>query len=100
MSLRFALALQDITQGLLSSRIWLLLAWQDIRLRYRRSILGPFWITISMAISIYSMGFLYGNLFKMDLQQYFPFLATGLLTWTFINTVISDSTNVLIDASG
>lgn len=96
---RLKLAINDIVEGLLSWRIWLILAWQDIRLRYRRSQLGPFWLTISMAVTIYSMGFLYGHLFKMDLQTYFPFLASGLLVWTMIINIVNDSTNSLIEAT-
>ncbi len=84
-------ALQDLTEGLSYWRIWFLLGWQDLRLRYRRSVLGPFWITISMAIMIYSMGFLYAKLFKVDLTTYYPYLGGGLITWNLISTVIIDS---------
>lgn len=98
MNKKFSLALQDICVGLKHWRIWFLLSWQDIRLRYRRSQIGPFWLTISMAITIYSMGFLYGHLFKMDLNYYFPFLASGLLAWTLLSVTINDSTIALVDA--
>lgn len=94
------LALQDIYEGISHWRIWLLLSWQDIRLRYRRSQIGPFWLTISMAVTIYSMGFLYGHLFKMDLVYYFPFLASGLLTWALISVMLNESTNSLVEAGG
>lgn len=97
MNKRLKLALNDIIAGILAWRIWLLLSWQDIRLRYRRSQIGPFWITISMAITIYSMGFLYGKLFKMDLAYYFPFLATGLLTWNLLLNIVNDSTISLFE---
>lgn len=100
MNNKFKLALRDIYSGISTWRTWLLLGWQDIRLRYRRSQLGPFWITISMAITTYSMGFLYGHLFKMDLQNYFPFLAAGLLVWALISTVINESTGAFIEAAG
>lgn len=100
MLLRYKLAIKDLLEGVKAWRIWGLLAWQDIRLRYRRSQLGPFWITLSMAVTIYSMGFLYGHLFKMNLQYYFPYLASGMLTWALISTTINDSTNAFIDASG
>lgn len=90
------LALQDIREGLSSWRIWTLLSWQDIRLRYRRSQLGPFWLTISMAITIYMMGFLYGHLFHLAIRNYFPFLAAGMLVWNFISFIIIDSTNAFI----
>lgn len=97
---KLKLAINDLIAGLLSWRIWLLLGWQDIRLRYRRSQLGPFWLTISMAITTYSMGFLYGHLFKMDLKNYFPFLACGLLTWTMIANIVNESTGVFVEATG
>lgn len=94
------LALQDIFQGVTSWRIWLLLSWQDIKLRYRRSQLGPFWITISMAITIYTIGYLYGHLFKMELTHYFPFLASGMLIWAMISSIINESTFSFIEGEG
>lgn len=94
------LALLDIFQGITNWRIWLLLSWQDIKLRYRRSQLGPFWITISMAITIYTMGFLYGHLFKNNLTVYFPHLAAGMLIWALISTIINESTVSFIEGEG
>lgn len=94
------LAWLDLTEGLKKWRIWLMLGLQDIKLRYRRSVLGPFWITISMAITVYSMGFLYGRLFRADLQYYYPFLVAGMLTWTFIASAITELTDTFIVADG
>lgn len=93
----YNLALKDIVKGFSSWRVWLLLSWQDIKLRYRRSQLGPFWITISMAVTIYTMAFLYGELLKMNLSTYFPFLAAGMLVWTMISTIINESTASFIE---
>ncbi len=98
MPTRFQLALKDIFDGLKNWPIWILLSWQDIRLRYRRSQLGPFWITISMAITIYTMGFLYGHLFRTPIQNYFPFLAAGMLAWNLISLLIIEETNAFIEA--
>lgn len=91
-------AMQELAGIITGWRIWLILAWDDIRLRYRRSSLGPFWITISMAIKIYFMGFLYGHLFKVDVAQYFPFLASGIITWTTAATIINESSNVFVES--
>lgn len=92
------LALRDMKEGLLHWRIWLLLSWQDIRLRYRRSQLGPFWLTISMAITTFSMGILYGHLFKLEIKRYFPHLVAGMITWQLVALLIVDSTSTFIDA--
>lgn len=96
----FYLAYKDIKDGLKKWHIWLLLGWQDIQLRYRRSTLGPLWITLSMAITIYSMGLLYGKLFHMELRDYYPFLAAGMVTWSLISTLIIEGTNTFIEAEG
>lgn len=96
--MRISKALEDLFQGIFQWRIWLLLGWQDIKLRYRRSYLGPLWITVSMIVTIFSMGFLYGHLFKMNLNVYFPHLAAGLLTWTLIASLITESTLAFIES--
>lgn len=75
-----------------------MLGIQDIKLRYRRSSIGPFWITINMAITIYSMGFLYGHLFKVQLKHYFPFLTSGIICWTFLSTIILESSHAFIES--
>ncbi len=93
-------ASQEIIDSLIAWRVWLTLGYVDIQIQYRRSVLGPFWITISMGVMIYTMGFLYGNLFKMDMYTYFPFLATGFLTWNLISVMIIESTNSFVEASG
>lgn len=81
------LSIQDLKAGIESWRIWTLLGWHDIRLRYRRSVLGPFWITISMAVMIYTLGTVYAYLFKMDISSYFPHLACGMIIWNFFSTL-------------
>jgi lipopolysaccharide transport system permease protein len=92
------LARKDVMQALKDWRIWLMLSYQDIKLRYRRSVLGPFWITLSMAITVYSMGYLYGHLFRIELEQYYPFLVAGMLSWSLISTVILDMIDGLINS--
>lgn len=84
------LALKDLFDGIKQWPIWFMLAYQDIKIRYRRSTLGPFWITMSMAITSYSMGFLYSHLFHTDMQNYFPFLVSGMLAWGLISGTIND----------
>ena len=83
-------AWRDIKDGLFKWRIWLMLAYQDIKLRYRRSVLGPFWLTISMAITVYSMGYLYSHLFHIPLSNYYPFLVSGMLSWSLISTIVME----------
>lgn len=78
--------------------IWHMLGMQDIKLRYRCSALGPFWITLHMAITVYTMSFLYGHLFKLPIDQYFPYLTAGLIGWSFISTLLLEGSASLVEA--
>lgn len=81
----------EIFDGFRAWRVWTILGWDDIRQRYRRSILGPFWITLSMGVFILVLGVIYGRLFHMDLTTYMPYLSAGYILWGFISAVTSDS---------
>ena len=93
-----ATAYADLKSSLSLWRIWTKLALQEIKLRYRRSSLGPFWITLSMLITICCMGFLYSYLFRVDLREYFPYLASGIISWGLVSSLINESPNCLIDS--
>jgi lipopolysaccharide transport system permease protein len=94
------LALTDLVEGLKKWPVWFMLAYQDIKLRYRRSVLGPFWITLSMAITVYTMGYLYSHLFHSNIHSYFPFLAAGMLSWALISSAITDLTEGFMISEG
>ena len=57
------------------------LAWHDIVSRYRGSMLGPFWITLSMGLMVAGIGFLYANLFKVPVNEFIPYVALGIVFW-------------------
>lgn len=94
--LRLARARADLGEGLCRWELWGALGWHDIRQRYRRSIIGPFWITISMGIMVGALGFVYAELFGQDITSYLPFLALGLIIWGFISSPILDGCNIFI----
>ena len=77
-----------------------MLGWQDVRQRYRRSALGPFWLTISMAIMIGTMGIVFGQIFKAPLTEFLPFLSVGTILWSFISSIVSEGCTGFIAAEG
>lgn len=95
---RNARAWRDLAQGLASWRIWSLLALNDIRQRYRRSRFGQFWITISMAIFVTAIGFVYSTLFRTPLAEFVPFLAANYVVWFLISGIVTESTTAFIQA--
>src|SRR5580658_954420 len=85
-----ALAVRDVADGLRLWRLAVRLAWLDIKLRYRGSMLGPFWLTLSTAVMIGALGVLYAALFHIDVPDYLPFLALSQVLWAFLATLIAD----------
>jgi ABC-2 type transport system permease protein/lipopolysaccharide transport system permease protein len=91
---RLRLALGDIAGGISFWQLWGKLGWNDILFKYRRSFLGPFWLTASMAIMVVSLGVIYSRIFKTDIQEFIPFLCVGLLAWNFINSVMTEASTL------
>ncbi len=79
--------------------LWSTLAWYDIVLRYRRSLLGPWWITLSMGALLLGMGPLYAALFDVPLARFYPHLALGIIFWGFFSATLNDACQIFIGAS-
>jgi len=93
-------AWSDIVSGAAKSWLWVALAFQDTKLRYRGSILGPFWLTISTVIMVASMGVIYSTLFNISVNSYLSYLAIGLILWGFISAAISEGCQTFLSAEG
>lgn len=92
--------MEDLSLGFSRWRLSAALARLDIRNRYRGSVLGPFWLTLSTAIMIGGLGLLYSTLFRMTLAEYLPFLAVSLIIWNIIAQIVGDACGSLIAAEG
>ena len=86
--------LVDLISTFKMPRLIFYMAWSDIRARYKRSVLGPLWITLSTAIGVVGLGFIWSELFKMDRATFIPMLTVGLIFWQFISSCIVESTSV------
>ena len=93
-------ALADLREGLSQWRLALALARLDLRNRYRGSVLGPLWMSLSSLIMLIGLGLLYGALFKLKLSNYLPHLAVSLIVWQWMAGFINDSCATLTSADG
>ncbi len=93
-------AWQDLTRGYGQRQLWLQLGWQDIKQRYRRSTLGPFWITIATGAMAVALGLLYSLLFQQELSYFLPHVTVGLIIWGFISGCVREGSTVFIENEG
>lgn len=88
----------DMWVAMRNVHVWSTLGWHDIRQRYRRSVLGPFWFTLSTFVLIGVLGVLYSQLLNQDIKTYLPYLGVGLVLWQYLSTSILEGANGLIGA--
>jgi ABC-type polysaccharide/polyol phosphate export permease len=100
MTSRSLAAFADLGESLRKPYLWRGLAWFDIKQRFRRSVLGPLWITLTMAALIAGMGPLYAAIFDLELKTYLPYLALGVIIWGYISTTTMEACNAFIAGAG
>src|SRR5262245_22428393 len=93
-----AAAWTDLVEGMSKTWMWSSMAIQDVKMRYRGSLLGPFWLTISMVIMIAAMGLIYARMFNMEIAHYLPFLTVGLVIWNFVSMVVIEGCQTFLSA--
>lgn len=91
---QFKLACQDIAQSMREWRLWIFLGWNDILKQYRRSFIGPLWLTISTGIMVGAFGVIWASIFTIPISEYLPYVATGHIIYLFINNLVLESTTV------
>ncbi|MGL6234158.1 MAG: galactan export ABC transporter permease subunit Wzm/RfbD [Segniliparus sp.] len=96
----FRRAWGDLRRGFADHELWLQLGWQDIKQRYRRSVLGPFWITISTGTIAICLALLYSMLLGVDLRTFLPHVTVGLIIWNLIQNSIEEGSEVFIANEG
>ena len=67
----------------------------DVKYKYKRSILGPVWITLTTAIFISVISLVYKQLFNIDIVNLLPYLSIGYILWLLFSTIILESINLL-----
>ena len=92
-----ARAFRDLWEGWRDYReLWLAVGWYDIRKRYRRSVLGPFWITISLGVFVAALSLIYVPLMGGSIEGYLPYIAFGFIAWQFVSQLVIEGCNVFI----
>lgn len=88
----------DLCAGLMLWRIWTSMAIFDIKSRYRRSGLGQFWISISMAVTIIALGLVYSTIFNISLQKYIPLVGISFMVWGLLASLVQEGATCFVES--
>ena len=95
-----ARAVADLVRGARMKPLWGRLGWHDVRRRYRRTVLGPWWITMSTGLMIALLGLVYGGLLRSSVSRYLPYVAVGVVVWGLLGAVVKEGCQVFTGARG
>lgn len=91
-----AQAVHDLLEGARRYETWWRFALHDIRQRFRRSLIGPLWITLSMGIMVGALGLVFSTIFQQQISGILPYISIGLIIWGFISSCVNEGAVVFI----
>lgn len=95
----YAIALDDLSSAWSKRGSWWLLAKQSVQGSYRRTFLGPFWITLQQLMWVLGIGVVYSQLFHVDRSEFIPLLSYGVLIWHLIIGAITTAPSLFVESS-
>lgn len=90
----------ELLRALDTPRLWITLAWHDVVQSYRRTVFGPFWITLNMVIFALAMTLVYAALFGIPAEDYSGYIVCSMMVWWWIMAVLNESANALMNHTG
>lgn len=90
----------DFIAGLQLWEMWSRLSANEVKRRYKRTMLGPMWVTVSLLVFATAMSFVWAGLWKQNVVDFLPFLLSGLIPWTMIAAMIGECTAVFLAGEG
>lgn len=97
---QMASALEDLKTTFSQYVLFCHLGYLEVKQRYRRSVLGPWWVSISLAIFIGMMGIVFSRLFGQSIEEYLPFFTAGFISWTFLCNSVMEGTDIFKGSVG
>ncbi len=91
--------IDDIREGGRRRSIWWGLTWSQITSQYRRTYLGPWWLTVRMVVFVVGLTILFGILFGQDLKTFLPYVATGYVAFNWMTGMILLGSSSMTGAS-
>lgn len=93
---QFRIARVDVVAGIGALNIWGRLGWRETKRRYRRTMFGPFWTTVGLAVFVTTLGFLWSNLWHRDPKTYLPYLTSGMVCWVMLSITCTEACGTFI----
>jgi ABC-2 type transport system permease protein len=96
----FMAATSDLAEAARRWRGWSYLAVESVKNQYRRTVLGPWWMTIQTAFLVSGLAMLFGAILGQDLHSFLPYVAVGMLGFNLLAGMTRYGSDVFIHNAG
>jgi ABC-type polysaccharide/polyol phosphate export permease len=93
---RLRAAAADVHEGLRRHQGWRYLASEQVKNSYRRTVLGPWWLTAQQTVYVAGLAFVFSQLFHQDLRTFLPYVAVGFLSYVLLLGLVRNGANVFV----
>jgi ABC-type polysaccharide/polyol phosphate export permease len=93
-------AVRDLLLGLTRYETWWRFAVYDIKQRFRRSVIGPLWITLSMGIFVFALGLVFSTIAQMKIDEILLYIAVGVIFWNLLSTTLTEGSTIFTSNAG
>jgi ABC-type polysaccharide/polyol phosphate export permease len=95
-TVKLAAAVEDVREGFRLWRNWSYLAAESVRNHYRRTILGPWWLTVQTAIFVTGIAVVFGQINHEPLKSFLPYVAVGYITFGLVTGLTRAGAGVFV----
>lgn len=96
---RMRAAMADLRGGLRRFPSWRYLAVEAVKNQYRRTVLGPWWLTLQTTIYVLGLALIFGQLLGAGLESFLPFVAVGFITFALLQGLTRAGAQVFVNAA-
>ena len=86
----------DITESFRRVTHWTGLGWYEFAGRYHRTLIGPFWTSITVSVWILGLGFVFGNLLGDTTSDFLAYVTIGIVLWNYMSATLGGATAVFV----
>ncbi len=96
---QFQAATSDIREGLRRWRSWMYLAVENMKNRYRRTVLGPWWLTVQMGVFVTGISIVFAHVQQQNLREFIPYVGVGYIAFILLVGLTNAATSVFVVGS-
>jgi ABC-type polysaccharide/polyol phosphate export permease len=96
----FKAASEDLVDGVRLTPLWGALGWEQTLGRFRRTLIGPFWMATTLLTMGFALSFVFGGMMGTPWRENFPYVLSGVLAWNLVGSGIGEGANMFVTGAG